>query len=111
MFPSTVSTLSLSARVCPFQIAFAISAFLSFQSDSSSRTLPCLSGRSYGRGLCRWSNKSLPRFYGKWKVLLWVPTERHRIQGSLPFRLLSNRLNHRPRLLRVRPLQFLRLFL
>src|ERR1700761_4003749 len=57
MFPSTVSTLSLSARVCPFQTAFAISAFLSFQSDSYSRALPHHSGSSkaaaYAAGLTR----------------------------------------------------------
>jgi hypothetical protein len=37
MLPSTVSTLSLSAMVCPFQIAFAISAFQSFWSDAAAR--------------------------------------------------------------------------
>src|ERR1700760_2238506 len=114
MFPSTVSTLSLSARVCPFQIAFAISAFLSFQPDSSSRTLPKSSGRSFGRGLCRWSDLSLPRFYGKWKVHLRVPTERHRNDrpyDCMNIPKLCHRLDHRPRLFRIRTLQLLRLFL
>jgi hypothetical protein len=49
--------LSLSARVCPFQTAFAISAFLSFQSDSSDQTFPHspegLMAAAYAAGLTR----------------------------------------------------------
>src|SRR6185437_8506982 len=42
--------------------------------------------RGLGRGLCRWSNKSLARFYRKWKVLLCVPTEHHRIHAVYSLR-------------------------